>query len=65
VETYTHFRQLRVKAAAYASRAELRLSEIEREIFKTLSDEGKLLEQERITLAYAKNKLEAALLPSV
>jgi hypothetical protein len=61
VETYTQFCQFAVKASAYASRSELHLSEVEKELFKKLGDEGRLLEQERIALRYAKTRLEAVL----
>jgi hypothetical protein len=61
VEAYTQFRQFAVQASAYASRAELHLSEVERALFNTLGDEGRLLEQERITLTYAKARLETVL----
>jgi len=61
VETYTQFCQFSVKASAYASRSELHLSEVEKELFKKLGDEGRLLEQERIALRYAKARLEAVL----
>jgi hypothetical protein len=62
VETYEHFRQFTKKAAPYMSNSELLLSEAENKLFKMLEMECKLLEQERITLSYAKRKLEGALL---
>jgi hypothetical protein len=61
VETYTQFCQFAVNASAYASRLELYLSEIEKKLFNILGDEGRLLEQERIALTYAKARLETAL----
>lgn len=61
VETYERFCQFAKKAAPYFSDVELVLSETERKLFKMLDTEGKLLEQERITLIYAKRKLQAAL----
>jgi hypothetical protein len=61
VATYTQFSQYAVKASAYASNLELHLSKDESELFKTLNTDGRLLEQERISLSYAKARLQAAL----
>lgn len=63
VETYEQFCQFAKKAAPYVSDAELVLLDTERKLFKMLDTEGKLLEQERITLAHAKHKLQVALNP--
>lgn len=57
VETYNLFHQFSVKASAYSSRSELHLSKVEAELFKTLSAECKLLEQERIPLSYVRGRL--------
>ncbi len=57
VETYELFRQFSKKAAPYVSSVELVLSDTERKLFKMLHADGKLLEQERISLSYAKQKL--------
>lgn len=61
VETYERFCQFAKKAAPYASNTELVLSGAEGKLFKILHTEGRLLEQERITLIYAKHRLQAAL----
>ncbi len=61
VETYERFSQFAKKAAPYASNTELVLSDAEGKLFKMLHTEGRLLEQERITLNYAKAKLRNAL----
>ena len=63
VETYELFRQFAKKAAPYVSNTELVLSDMESKLFKMLEAEGRLLEQERITLTYAKRKLRDALNP--
>lgn len=63
IETYERFHQFAKKAAHYASSIELVLSDAERKLFKMLHAEGRLLEQERITLNYAKPKLRDALNP--
>lgn len=63
VETYERFCQFAKKAAPYASNAELVLSDAEGKLFKMLHTEGRLLEQERITLNYAMSKLRDALSP--
>ncbi len=65
LETYELFRQFSKEAAPYVSNAELVLSDAENKLFKSLGAEGKLLEQERITLSYAKRKLQAALNPNL
>ena len=62
IETYEHFRQFAEKAAPYTSNSELMLSHAETKIFRMLAAECKLLEQERITLSYAKRKLESVLI---
>ncbi len=59
VKTYALFRQFAKKASPYASRAELSLTELEGQLFQMLANECKLLEQERISLSYAKCKLLA------
>lgn len=64
IETYERFHQFAKKAAPYASNAELVLSDAERNLFKILHAEGRLLEQERITLNYATPKLRDALNPN-
>lgn len=58
VETYDLFRQFSKKAAPYASNAELILSDSERKLFSMLDEERRLLEQERISLSYAKQKAQ-------
>lgn len=65
VETYERFHQFSKLAAPYVSNAELVLSVAENKLFKLLEAEGKLLEQERITLSHAKRKLQAALNPNL
>lgn len=60
-ETYGLFRQFAVRASAYSSRPGLHLSKAENELFTTLSASGKLLEQERIPLNYARKLLCATL----
>lgn len=62
IETYEQFCRFSKKAAPYASNAELVLSDAEDKLFKMLQTEGRLLEQERITLNYAKPKLRDALI---
>jgi len=57
VETYERFYQFAKKAAPYTSNTELVLSDAERKLFEVLHTEVRLLEQERITLNYAKPKL--------
>ena len=61
VETYNLFCQFAVKASAYSSRSELHLSKAEDKLFRTLHAESKLLEQERIPLSYAREKLQISL----
>lgn len=61
IETYERFHQFAKKAAPYASNTELVLSDRERKLFEMLHMEVRVLEQERITLNYAKPKLRAAL----
>jgi hypothetical protein len=61
IETYKRFHQFAKKAAPYASNPELVLSSAERKLFEVLHAEVRLLEQERITLNYAKPKLHDAL----
>lgn len=63
IETYEQFRQFTKKAAPYRANCELVLTDAENNLFKMLEAEGKLLEQERVTLNYAKRKLHTALLP--
>lgn len=63
VETYERFRQFAKKAAPYVSSVELVLSDTERKLFKTLDADGRLLEQERISLRYAKEKLQETVVP--
>ena len=63
IETYEQFHQFAKKAAPYSSNTELVLSAAEGKLFKMLHAEGRLLEQERITLNYAKPKLHDALNP--
>lgn len=65
VETYELFRQFSKKAAPYVSSVELVLSDMERQLFTTLKADGRLLEQERISLSYAKQKLQTALNPEL
>jgi len=65
VETYERFHHFAKKAAPYASKTELLLSDAEGRLFKTLHAEGRLLEQERITLNYARPKLLEALNPKL
>lgn len=62
-ETYESFHQFSKNSAIYVSNAELLLSDSERELFKALSANCRLLEQERISLSYAAHKLQAALNP--
>ncbi len=64
-ETYELFRQFSKKAAPYVSSVELVLSDRERQLFTTLKADGRLLEQERISLSYAKQKLQTALNPEL
>jgi len=61
-ETFTKFKNFAVDASAYTSRAELNLSQTERELFNFLNRDGKLLEQERIPLNYAAQQLQACLI---
>lgn len=63
VETYERFHQFSKLASPYISTVELVLSDIERKLFKTLHADGRLLEQERISLTYAKQKLQEAINP--
>jgi len=63
LETYGLFQKFTKRAAPYASRLELRLSEAENFLFQTLNSEGKLLEQERIALPYAECQLRKAIWP--
>lgn len=63
VETYERFRQFANKAAPYVSNSGLVLSDAEDKLFKMLHTQDRLLEQERITLSYAKPKLRDALNP--
>ena len=65
VETYERFHQFAKKAAPYVSNSELVLSDAEGKLFKMLHTEARLLEQERITLNYAKPKLRDALNPKL
>jgi len=65
VETYELFRQFAKRAAPYVSSVELVLSATERKLFRTLDTDGRLLEQERISLSYAKQKLQNALNPKL
>lgn len=65
VKTYELFRQFAKKAAPYISHSELVLSDAERTLFKALNAEGRLLEQERISLSYAIQELDDALHPTV
>lgn len=65
VETYELFRQFSKKAAPYVSSVELVLSDMERQLFTTLKADGRLLEQERISLSYATQKLQTALNPEL
>lgn len=59
--TFVLFSQFAKKAAPYTARAQLCLSDSEVSMFKLLNNEGKMLEQERITLRYAEDRLRAAL----
>jgi hypothetical protein len=61
VQTYELFRQFSKKAAPYISKAELVLTDTESKLFEMLGTSGRLLEQERIPLSYAKQKLQDAL----
>jgi hypothetical protein len=61
METFTKFKNFAVDASAYTSRAKLNLSQTERELFNFLNHDGKLLEQERISLSYAAQQLQACL----
>jgi len=63
IETYEQFRRFTKRAAPYRANCELVLADAESSLFKMLETEGKLLEQERISLSYAERKLQAALLP--
>lgn len=63
VETYSLFHQFAKDAAPFVSTVELVLSEEEAKLFRTLSAESKLLEQERISLQYAKQRLHNVLSP--
>lgn len=65
VETYERFFRFAKKAAPYTSKAELVLSDAEGKLFQMLHSAGRLLEQERITLNYAKAKLLDALSPNL
>jgi hypothetical protein len=56
-------RQFAKEAAHFVSAVELVLSEEEAKLFRTLGTEGKLLEQERISLQYAKQRLHNTLSP--
>ena len=60
-ETFTKFKHFAIDASAYSSRAELNLSQTERELFIFLTHTRKLLEQERIPLGYAVQQLQACL----
>ncbi len=60
-ETLAAFRMFSVKAAAFRSRTELRLTDAEREVFNCLTSQEILIEQERIPLNYATDKLGAAI----
>jgi hypothetical protein len=64
VQTYELFRQFSKKAAPYISKAELVLTDTESKLFEMLGTSGRLLEQERIPLSYAKQKLQNALNPT-
>jgi hypothetical protein len=61
MDTFTQFKNFAVDASAYTSRAELNLSQTERELFDFLNRDGKLLEQERIPLNHATQQLRAYL----
>lgn len=61
MDTFTNFKSFAVDASAYTSRAELNLSQTERELFDFLNRNGKLLEQERIPLNYAIQQLQVCL----
>jgi hypothetical protein len=63
VETYSLFRQFAKQAAPFVSTVELVLSEEEAKLFRTLGTEGKLLEQERISLQHAMQQLHNTLSP--
>jgi hypothetical protein len=60
-ETFIQFKHFSTKAAVFGSRAELKLSDSERELFDVLYKDEKLLEQERIPLSYATRKLQSRL----
>lgn len=60
-ETFIQFKHFSTKAAAFGSRAELKLSDPEREMFDLLNRSGKLLEQERIPLKYSTQQLQSRL----
>ena len=60
-ETFANFKNFAVDASAYTSRVELNLSQAERELFDHLKHNGKLLEQERISLDYMVRQLRTCL----
>lgn len=62
IETLERFRPYWVKGMPFRSRVQLQLTEAERNVFHYLAKEEVLLEQERIPLAYATDKLCARLL---
>lgn len=65
LETDEMFRQFSKKAAPYVSNMELVLSDTEIKLFRTLGAEERLLEQERISLSYANQKLQDVLNPKL
>ena len=60
-ETFIQFKHFSTKDTVFGSRAELKLSDSERELFDVLNKDEKLLEQERIPLSYATRKLQSRL----
>jgi hypothetical protein len=60
-ETFIQFTNFSTKAAAFSSRDELKLSDSERQLFDVLNKSERLLEQERIPLAYATQQLRSRL----
>lgn len=60
-ETFIQFKRFATEAAAFGSRAELKLSDSEREMFDLLNRSDKLLEQERIPLKYSTQQLQSRL----
>jgi len=52
-ETFARFSKFTVRAGQFSSRSELRLTASERELFNRVVTENLLLEQERISVAYA------------